>query len=89
MTSTQRAESMNAFLNKYLTKKSTLSQFVVQFETALRRLFERENYADHESKFKTPDFVSSLNIEKARSVIKKGVSLSACFKDMNVVVWGF
>jgi MULE transposase domain len=63
MTTTQRAESMNAFLSKYLRKKSTLGQFVVQFECALKRLFEREIEADHESKYKSPKLFSSLPME--------------------------
>lgn len=64
MTTTQRAESMNAFLNKYVTKKSTLGPFLVKFETASKRLWEREPEADHSSKYKTPHLLTSLPIEK-------------------------
>jgi predicted nucleotidyltransferase len=55
---------MNSFLSKYLRKKCTLGQFVVHFENALKLLFERENDADLESKLKTPNLVTGLEIEK-------------------------
>jgi hypothetical protein len=43
MTSTQRVESMNNFLNKYLKYKATLGEFVVPFEEGLKRIWEREH----------------------------------------------
>lgn len=64
MTTTQWAESMNSFLNKNLKKKSTLGQFVVQFESALKRLYEREIEADHESKYKTPRLITCYPMEE-------------------------
>lgn len=64
MTTTQRVESMKNFLNKYLKKKATLGQFVVNFEAALKRIWEREHEADHLSKYKTPELYSALHMER-------------------------
>jgi zinc finger SWIM domain-containing protein 3 len=41
MTTTQRVENMNNFMNKFLRKKSTLANFIVDFDETLLRLFER------------------------------------------------
>lgn len=60
MTTTQRAESMNSFLNKYLSNKATLAKFVVQFDAALMTLWENEHDADHDSKYKNPTLITCL-----------------------------
>lgn len=44
MTTTQRVESMNNFLNKYLKKRENLGEFVENFEEALRRIWSREPF---------------------------------------------
>lgn len=64
MTTTQRVESMNNFWNKSLKKKATLGQFCVNFEAALKRIWEREHEADHLSKYKTPKLYSALHMER-------------------------
>lgn len=64
MTTTQRVESMNNFLHKYLKKRENLGEFVDNLEEALRRIWEREHEADHESKYKTPKLYSALPMER-------------------------
>ncbi|GKC54438.1 FAR-RED impaired response 1-like protein [Tanacetum coccineum] len=49
MSTTQRSESINSFFDKYLNKKTTLKQFVEQYENALRDRAEKENVEDFNS----------------------------------------
>nr|GEX02597.1 protein FAR1-related sequence 5-like [Tanacetum cinerariifolium] len=49
MSTTQRSESINSFFDKYLNKKTTLKQFVEQYENALRDRVEKENVEDFNS----------------------------------------
>ncbi|XP_026459672.1 protein FAR-RED IMPAIRED RESPONSE 1-like [Papaver somniferum] len=49
MQSTQRSESMNSFFDGYLGTKTTLKQFVEQYERASRDKEENETSADAES----------------------------------------
>nr|XP_043625945.1 protein FAR1-RELATED SEQUENCE 5-like [Erigeron canadensis] len=49
MSTTQRSESINAFFDKYVNKKTTLKQFVEQYENALRDRAEKENKEDFNS----------------------------------------
>ncbi|XP_026384144.1 protein FAR1-RELATED SEQUENCE 4-like [Papaver somniferum] len=49
MQSTQRSESMNSFLDGYLGPKTTLKQFVEQFERVMRDKAEKETVADTET----------------------------------------
>ena len=89
MTSTQRVESMNSFLNAYLTKRESLKDFVENFEAALKNIWQNENQADHESKYKAPklhydfpmefQFVCSYTNEifyKCQEQFRKCVNLS-------------
>ena len=46
MKSTQRCEGMNAFLNKFLTRRLRLYRFVRQYDRALRRIRMREAAAE-------------------------------------------
>ncbi|XP_071739974.1 protein FAR-RED IMPAIRED RESPONSE 1-like [Rutidosis leptorrhynchoides] len=46
---TQRSESINSFFDKYVNKKTTLKQFVEQYENALRDMAEKENVEDFNS----------------------------------------
>jgi hypothetical protein len=63
MTTTQRVESMNNFMNKFLRKKSILADFIVHFHEALLRLFEKEHEVDHESIYKTSNMITILPLE--------------------------
>ncbi|KAM0871054.1 hypothetical protein ACQ4PT_039624 [Festuca glaucescens] len=49
MSSTQRSESVNAFFDGYVNAKTTLKQFVGQYENALRDKVDKENKADSKS----------------------------------------
>ncbi|KAF5462934.1 hypothetical protein F2P56_018897 [Juglans regia] len=49
MSTTQRSESMNAFFDDYVNSKTTLKQFVDQYDSALRRKVENEAIADFNS----------------------------------------
>ncbi|KQJ90913.1 hypothetical protein BRADI_4g34550v3 [Brachypodium distachyon] len=49
MSSTQRSESVNAFFDGYVNARTTLKQFVEQYENALRDKVEKENKADSKS----------------------------------------
>nr|XP_043630047.1 protein FAR1-RELATED SEQUENCE 1-like [Erigeron canadensis] len=49
MSTTQGSESINAFFDKYVNKKTTLKQFVEQYENALRDRAEKENKEDFNS----------------------------------------
>ncbi|GER40718.1 FAR1-related protein [Striga asiatica] len=49
MSTTQRSESINAFFDGYVNAKTTLKQFVEQYERALRSKVEKEIQADYKS----------------------------------------
>lgn len=49
MSTTGRSESMNVFFGKYVHSKTTLKQFIEQYENALRDKKEKESRADYES----------------------------------------
>ncbi|XP_014756066.2 protein FAR1-RELATED SEQUENCE 6 [Brachypodium distachyon] len=49
MSSRQRSESVNAFFDGYVNARTTLKQFVEQYENALRDKVEKENKADSKS----------------------------------------
>ncbi|XP_034225566.1 protein FAR-RED IMPAIRED RESPONSE 1-like [Prunus dulcis] len=49
MSTTQRSESMNAFFDDHVNSKTTLKQFVEQYENALMTKVEKENQADYKS----------------------------------------
>jgi hypothetical protein len=42
MNTTQRSESMNAFFDGYVHSQTTLKEFVDQFDSALKRMVEKE-----------------------------------------------
>ncbi|XP_050379713.1 protein FAR-RED ELONGATED HYPOCOTYL 3-like [Argentina anserina] len=46
MSTTQRSESMNSFFDGHVNSKTTLKQFVEQYENALRSKVEKENHED-------------------------------------------
>ncbi|XP_058209130.1 protein FAR1-RELATED SEQUENCE 4-like isoform X1 [Rhododendron vialii] len=49
MSSTQRSKSMNSYFNGYINSKTTLKQFVEQYENALANKVESENQEDEKS----------------------------------------
>ncbi|XP_057994419.1 protein FAR-RED IMPAIRED RESPONSE 1-like [Hevea brasiliensis] len=51
MVSTQRSEGMHAYFDGYVNSRSTLKQFVEQYEIAIRDKTVKEFHADHLSKY--------------------------------------
>jgi len=49
MSSTQQSEGMNAFFDGFINSSTTLEQFVVQYDNALRQKAEKEYKADFAS----------------------------------------
>ena len=49
MSTMQQSESMNAFFDKYINKKTTLKQFVEQYENALATKVHNETIEDFNS----------------------------------------
>ncbi|KAG6641364.1 hypothetical protein CIPAW_09G068500 [Carya illinoinensis] len=64
MSTTQRSESMNAFLDRYVHSGTTLKELVDQFDNALRKKVEVETTADFNSINQTIHCVSHFNIKK-------------------------
>ncbi|XP_059643663.1 protein FAR1-RELATED SEQUENCE 6-like isoform X2 [Cornus florida] len=64
MSTTQRSESMNAFFDGYVHSKTSLKQFVEQYDSALKSKVEKENKADFASFSSTIPTVTEFSIEK-------------------------
>ncbi|XP_028082667.1 protein FAR1-RELATED SEQUENCE 6-like [Camellia sinensis] len=64
MSTTQRIESMNAFFDGYVNSKTTLKQFVEQYDNALRCKVEKETKADFKSRNKLYDCLTVYHFEK-------------------------
>ncbi|KAK1257254.1 Protein FAR-RED IMPAIRED RESPONSE 1 [Acorus gramineus] len=64
MSTTQRSESMNAYFDDYLTSKTTLKQFVHQYENAFRNKHEKEALEEFHSFHSTPQLISPLKMEE-------------------------
>ncbi|KAG6707642.1 hypothetical protein I3842_06G042300 [Carya illinoinensis] len=64
MSTTQRSESMNAFFNDYVNSKTSLKQFVEQYDNALRRKVENETAADFSSFHTQFPCITHYEIEK-------------------------
>ncbi|CAL5426495.1 unnamed protein product [Camellia sinensis] len=64
MSTTQRNESMNAFFDGYVNSKTTLKQFVEQYDNALRSKVEKETNADFKSRNKLYDCLIVYRFEK-------------------------
>jgi len=58
---------MNAFFDKYLTSKTTLKQFVQQYELALRHKYEKEAQSEFDCLHKKPQLVSIYPFESQLS----------------------
>ncbi|XP_062098747.1 protein FAR-RED IMPAIRED RESPONSE 1-like [Humulus lupulus] len=69
MSTTQRSESMNSFFDDYVNSKTSLKQFVEQYDLALRNKVEKENLANFQS-FSTEILcVTHFEIEKQFQMI--------------------
>ncbi|KAI3875220.1 hypothetical protein MKX03_008918 [Papaver bracteatum] len=77
MQSIQRSESMNSFFDGYLGPKTTLKQFVEQFERATRDKAEKETVADAETCSKLIPTATFFEMEKQM----QGMYTLSKFKD--------
>ncbi|XP_038678434.1 protein FAR-RED IMPAIRED RESPONSE 1-like [Tripterygium wilfordii] len=64
MSTTQRSESMHAFFDGYVNSKTTLKQFVEQYDNALRNNVEKEYQADFDSFHKQVPCATFYEMEK-------------------------
>ncbi|XP_074571837.1 protein FAR-RED IMPAIRED RESPONSE 1-like [Curcuma longa] len=64
MSTSQRSESMNAFFDGYVHSKTTLKQFVEQYDNALKSKIEKENNSDFASFNSIIPVISGHPIEK-------------------------
>ncbi|XP_022888418.1 protein FAR-RED IMPAIRED RESPONSE 1-like isoform X1 [Olea europaea var. sylvestris] len=64
MSTTQRNESMNAFFHGYVHPKTSLKQFVEQYERALRNKVEKEFQADFKSFLQMVPCATKYEMEK-------------------------
>ncbi|WKA03630.1 hypothetical protein VitviT2T_021730 [Vitis vinifera] len=62
MRSTQRCDSMNAYLNRFLKIRLRLYEFVQQFDRAILRIRQNEAKADFESNNSSPVLSTKLSI---------------------------
>ncbi|XP_057444298.1 protein FAR1-RELATED SEQUENCE 6-like [Lotus japonicus] len=82
MSTTQRSESMNSFFDGYVNSKTTLKQFVEQYDNALRDKIEKESLADFGS-FNTE--IACVSIFGFESQIQKAFT-NAKFKEFQVEI---
>jgi hypothetical protein len=64
MTTTQWSESMNAFFADYVHSRTTLKEFVDQFDNALRKMVENEARSDFDCFNRTIPCATNLSLEK-------------------------
>ncbi|XP_062081126.1 protein FAR-RED IMPAIRED RESPONSE 1-like [Humulus lupulus] len=69
MSTTQCSESMNSFFDDYVHSKTSLKQFVEQYDLALRNKVEKENPADFQSFSTWIPCVTHFETEKQFQVI--------------------
>ncbi|XP_026402846.1 protein FAR1-RELATED SEQUENCE 4-like isoform X2 [Papaver somniferum] len=69
MSTSQRSESINFFFDRYVTKVTTLKEFVEQYEVALHDRCEKEAHADFESRQTVLPLKSPSPYEKQMSSI--------------------
>ena len=64
ISSTQRSESMNAYFDGYISSKTTLKQFVEQYENALTKKVKNERQEDHTSWHTFIPWITNDGLEK-------------------------
>lgn len=69
MSTVQRSESVNSFFDKYVHKKTTVQEFVKQYESILQDRYEEEAKADSDTWNKQPTLKSPSPLEKSVSVV--------------------
>ncbi|KAH9670104.1 protein FAR-RED IMPAIRED RESPONSE 1 [Citrus sinensis] len=96
LSTTQRSESINSFFDKYVSKKTSLKEFVEQYKVPLQDRQEKEAYASFSTLHKKPVLKSPSPFEKQMSriytheVFKKFqvevLGASACFSEQKLEV---
>ncbi|XP_075481037.1 protein FAR-RED ELONGATED HYPOCOTYL 3-like isoform X1 [Primulina tabacum] len=84
MSTVQRSESVNSFFDKYVHKKTTVLEFVKQYESILQDRYEEEAKAYSDTWNKQPALKSPSPFEKQMA----GVYTHAVFKKFQVEVLG-
>lgn len=84
MSTVNRSESVNSFFDKYVHKKTTVQEFIKQFESILQDRYEEEAKADSDTWNKQPALKSPSPFEKHMST----VYTNAVFKKFQVEVLG-
>ncbi|KAF2305771.1 hypothetical protein GH714_008135 [Hevea brasiliensis] len=84
MSTVLRSESLNSYFDKYVHKKTTVQEFVKQYEAILQDRYEEEAKADSDTWNKQPTLKSPSPLEKSVS----GVYTHAVFKKFQVEVLG-
>ncbi|KAK2651214.1 hypothetical protein Ddye_018703 [Dipteronia dyeriana] len=84
MSSGNRSESVNSFFDKFVHKKTSVQEFVKQYEAILQDRYEEEAKADSDTWNKQPALKSPSPFEKSVS----GVYTHALFKRFQVEVLG-
>ena len=69
LSTTQRSESINSFFDKYVSKKTSLKEFIKQYKVALQDRQEKEAYASFSTLHKKPVLKSPSPFEKQMSAI--------------------
>ncbi|KAK9206962.1 hypothetical protein WN943_017245 [Citrus x changshan-huyou] len=96
LSTTQRSESIDSFFDKYVSKKTSLKEFVEQYKVALQDRQENEAYASFSTLHKKPVLKSPSPFAKQMSriytheVFKKFqvevLGASACFSEQKLEV---
>ncbi|KAM5580197.1 protein FAR-RED ELONGATED HYPOCOTYL 3 [Rosa sericea] len=69
MSTVQRSDSVNSFFDKYVHKKTTVQEFLKQYEAILQDRYEEEAKADSDMWNKQPTTKSPSPLEKSVSLI--------------------
>jgi hypothetical protein len=69
MNTTQRSESMKGFFDGYVHSRTTLKEFVDEYDNGLRRMVKSETRADFDSFNRTIPCISALQLEKQFQVV--------------------
>ncbi|XP_022726330.1 protein FAR-RED ELONGATED HYPOCOTYL 3-like [Durio zibethinus] len=84
MSTVQRSESVSSFFDKYVHKKTTVQEFLKQYEAILQDRYEEEAKANSDSWSKVPTLKSPSPFEKSVS----GVYTPTVFRKFQVEVVG-
>lgn len=84
MSTLQRADSVNCFFDKYVHRKTTVQEFVRQYENIIQDRYEEEAKGDSDTWNKPPTLRSPSPFEKHVS----GIYTHAVFKKFQVEVLG-